>query len=70
MIIGGATLYQATLPLAQRLYLTVIDADFTGDTFFPHWEPGEWREIEREERPANTAFPHPYCFLVLDRSDR
>ncbi len=34
-IIGGANLYEQTLPLAHRLYLTVVEADVEGDRFFP-----------------------------------
>ena len=34
-IIGGAELYKATLPHADNLYLTLINQDFNGDTFFP-----------------------------------
>ncbi len=67
MIIGGATLYEAAFPLATRLYLTIIDADYSGDTFFPPWNQNEWRETERLERQANVQFPHSYRFLVLDR---
>jgi hypothetical protein len=33
----GAALYQMTLPIAERLYLTDIQAEFEGDTFFLHW---------------------------------
>ncbi len=67
MIIGGATLYEAALPLASRMYLTVIDADYPGDTFFPRWDRGEWREVTREERPPAPDFPHTYRFMVLER---
>jgi dihydrofolate reductase len=35
MVIGGAGLYQEFLPLADRLYLTLIQHTFEGDTFFP-----------------------------------
>ncbi len=42
MVIGGATIYQQTLPLAQRLYLTRLDIEVEGDTFFPEWSLNEW----------------------------
>ena len=46
MVMGGATLYRQALPFAQRLYLTFIDCDLPGDTWFPDWDPAEWRETQ------------------------
>jgi dihydrofolate reductase len=47
-VIGGAELYRLALPRADRLYLTLIDADYDGDTFFPDFDPADWRETARE----------------------
>ncbi len=70
MVIGGAQLYEALLPRAERLYLTWIEADFPGDTFFPEWDPADWREVSREPRPPRADFPHPYRFLVFERRNQ
>ena len=70
IVIGGATLYEKTLPIAERLYLTLIEADYPGDTFFPAWNRDEWREIAREERKAHGGFPHSYQFVILERVTR
>lgn len=43
-VIGGAALYAQTLPLAQRLVLTEIDADLPGDAFFPPFDRGQFSE--------------------------
>ncbi len=44
MVIGGATLYQKMLPYTKRLYLTLIDGDYPGDSFFPDWRSsGNWQ---------------------------
>jgi len=67
MIIGGAQIYAQTLALAQRLYLTEIQAEIDGDTSFPVFDRTEWQEVAREEHPATADNPHPYNFLVLDR---
>src|SRR5689334_16590984 len=53
MIIGGATLFTQTLPIADILYLTVIDGEFEGDAFFPEWDPTEWQEISRQTFAAD-----------------
>ena len=50
MIIGGAQIYQQFLPQADRLYLTLVDADLTGDTYFPDYTTYEWRELEPDLR--------------------
>lgn len=43
MIIGGGQVYQAFLPHATRLYLTHIDLDVDGDTWFPEFQPELWQ---------------------------
>ena len=70
MVIGGEKIFQAFLPLAQKMYLTVIDAEFDGDTHFPEWKADEWQETSRKERLADTANPHPYTFLTFQKKDR
>lgn len=67
LVIGGAQLYQLMLGHAQRLYLTLIEASFTGDTYFPSWEPAEWWEMDREAHGADSENPYPYTFLTLGR---
>ena len=67
MIIGGAALYRAALPLAERLYLTRIEADVEGDVRFVDYEAAEWEEVAREEHPADARNPFPYCFVTLQR---
>ncbi|MBL8921956.1 MAG: dihydrofolate reductase [Myxococcaceae bacterium] len=62
MIIGGARLYAEALPLATRLFLTQIDRDVEADTFFPPWEPSEWREVKREQGQTPEVL-----FLELER---
>ncbi len=47
-VIGGAELYAAALPRADRLHLTLIDADYAGDALFPAFDPADWRETARE----------------------
>ncbi|NBN42325.1 type 3 dihydrofolate reductase, partial [Proteus sp. G4377] len=42
MVIGGGKVYEQFLPMANKLYLTHIDAEVIGDTTFPDYEPDEW----------------------------
>lgn len=64
MVCGGQRIYEVTLPLADRLYLTLIHADVPGDTWFPEWRHLDWREVERRE---SQDADYRYTFSVLER---
>jgi len=67
MLIGGATLYEQALPLAQRLYLTLIDAEFEGDAWFPNYpQLGNWQEISHEKQQADEKNRLDYAFVILE----
>jgi len=66
-ITGGSHLYTSFLDKADRLYLTMIDADLEGDTYFPDYTQYQWQEIERIEHPADKKNSYPYTFVTLDR---
>jgi dihydrofolate reductase len=67
-VIGGAALYAEALPHANRLYLTLIDAAYDGDTRFPEFEAAAWREVSRE--PGIGASGLPYSFVTYERRAR
>lgn len=64
-VIGGAELFRQSLPQADRLVLTEIDHDFAGDTFFPEFDRGEWREVSRDARTAESGLP--FAFVTYER---
>lgn len=66
-IIGGAEIYAQALPIADRLYLTIVDSDYEGDTRFPIWDPSSWKLTEEEHHPNGKDFSHPFSFLVYER---
>lgn len=66
-VMGGASLYAQLMPRCDRLYLTLVEGRFTADAYFPGIEPGEWREIAREDHAPDADNPHPYSFRVLER---
>ncbi|MEZ8141424.1 diacylglycerol kinase [Enterovibrio norvegicus FF-162] len=66
VIIGGGAIYTACLPLADRLYLTFIDADIDGDTCFPGWGNG-WQTNHSETYMADDKNCYNMEFVVLDR---
>lgn len=69
MVIGGGKVYQQFLPLANKLYLTHVDAEVIGDTHFPAYEPDEWDSIFTEYHEADENNTHGYCFEVLTKRD-
>ncbi|HEX9628210.1 MAG TPA: type 3 dihydrofolate reductase [Acidiferrobacterales bacterium] len=68
-IIGGAALYAQTLPLADRLYLTLIHAEVPGDTVFPEIDARAWRERRRERHEADAENAYAYSFVVLEKTE-
>lgn len=66
MVIGGAQIYRQALPLAERLYVTEVDAEVDGDAFFPELDD-QWRESSRECYPASDRDEYSYCLVQYDR---
>mgnify|MGYP001193906102 FL=1 len=63
-VCGGSEIYREALPLANKLYLTLINASFEGDVFFPPWEDSFFREISKTKVQAG---PYELTFLVLGK---
>ncbi len=62
-IIGGGQVYRQALPLADKLYLTIVDADFDADTFFPDYS--EFTRVTFEQPGKSEGYS--YRFLELER---
>jgi dihydrofolate reductase len=69
MVVGGARLYAEALPLADRIYLTLVHGVFEGDARFPAIDPAEWIETSREHHAPDDRNPCPYTFLTLRRRE-
>jgi dihydrofolate reductase len=67
MVVGGAEVYAETLPMAERLYLTLVHATVDGDTFFPAWSSADWEEVSRQERSPDERNAFAMTFLALRR---
>lgn len=67
MICGGASIYRQFLPLADKMYLTLIESDFRGDTYFPEFDHSDWRETERVRNEPDKKNPYKYNFVILER---
>jgi len=65
--IGGGDLYRVALPYATKLYLTEIACEFEGDTEFPRWNRGDWRETARERGAAEAPAALEYAYVTYER---
>lgn len=66
-VIGGAEIYRALLPLAQRIVATEIGREFKGDAFFPALNPQLWRETARTPQPVSGTPEVPFDFVEYRR---
>jgi dihydrofolate reductase len=67
VVVGGAEIYRVALPIAQQVYLTRVHAAVEGQTVFPTLKEEEWREVQREEHPADDRHAFAMSFCVLQR---
>lgn len=66
MVIGGGQIYQQAIALAQRVYLTRIELELEGDTFFPVLGADDWQQTSAQAHPAQDSEPG-YTFEVWQR---
>ncbi|MFY8037137.1 MAG: dihydrofolate reductase [Cyclobacteriaceae bacterium] len=67
-IIGGSEIYQLAMPYASRLYLTEIQTELEGDTFFPSFDKTEWRETSRKHHPADERHRFAFDFVIYEKN--
>lgn len=66
-VIGGAGIFEAVLPRTKRLYLTEVEAEPEGDTWFPTFDETQFREVEAERHEPGEKDDHAHTFRVLER---
>ena len=67
MVIGGADIFAATLPMTDRIEFTRVHASPQGDTYFPKLAPEEWREVARRDLPAGPGDDAPFSIRTYER---
>ena len=68
VVIGGAKVYQQLLPYVQTMYLTLIDAEISGDCFFPVWDSTKWQETSRKTHAPDANHAYRFEFVTLSRT--
>jgi len=66
-VIGGSSVYEEFLPIADRIYLTRIMYKFEGDTHFPHYDGLDWERTFNEIHRADEDNPYDCAFIILQR---
>lgn len=66
-IIGGEQIFRATLDLLDRIYLTLVEAEIQGDTFFPDFDETQWNITQSQTFPADEKNEYPYTFITMER---
>jgi dihydrofolate reductase len=66
-VIGGSEVYRQAIKLADRIYLTEIDAEISGDARFTEFDINAWRETSRVSHSPDETNRFPYHFVVYDK---
>ncbi|WP_010530775.1 dihydrofolate reductase [Lentibacillus jeotgali] len=66
-VIGGEEIFKQVLPHADRLYITLVDDIFQGDTYFPDFSEAEWQLTGREKGETDSKNRYDHYFLQYDR---
>ena len=67
LVMGGSSFYEQMLPMADTLYITEIEGEFDGDSYFPKYNRGDFIEVSRESHLNDEKNPNSYHFTVLQR---
>lgn len=68
-VIGGGKIYSAFLPYCKNLYLTKINKNFEGDTYFPKIEPSQWKVTYSSEVNKTLKDNLEFKFINLTRKN-
>ena len=67
-VIGGGEVFGEALSRAERLYVTWVEAELEGDTYFPVWNPDEWRVTHTERHSADAKNEYDTTYCIYDRT--
>lgn len=69
-VIGGGIVYRILMKYANKLYITKINEDFEGDTYFPEINENEWEIIDRQVGIKNDENPYDYEYITYARINK
>ena len=65
-IVGGGEIYRVSLPITDRIYLTIIHTRLEGDTTYPQLDMNKWKIVMEDPRSADSRHPFSFTFYILD----
>jgi len=65
-IIGGGEIYKQTLHIAEQIYMTIVDEEFSGDTQFPELS-NSWYVSKKEDFLSDDKNPYNYSFILYEK---
>ncbi len=68
IVLGGAEVFATALPLANRIYRTIVHARVDGDTVFPPFDPNQWHLVSRAPGSLDPRDEFPWSLEVLERN--
>ncbi|MBI6875494.1 dihydrofolate reductase [Clostridium aciditolerans] len=66
-VIGGEEIFSLLFPYTNKMYITEIDADIQGDTFFPKYDEKDWKVIELKKCKIDEDNKYEHLFKTLER---
>ena len=66
-VMGGAQIYREALSVVDRMYITVVERDYEGDTSFPEIDYSEWKLVDVVRHERGEEYEHPFEFRTYDR---
>jgi dihydrofolate reductase len=67
MVIGGGEIYRMAFEKAKRIYITRVDAELEGDTYFPVIDQKEWKLVSNKDNAVDDHHKYAYSFQVWER---
>ena len=68
-VLGGEAVYRDALPLAERMYLTIVHAEIEGNTHFPQFDESAWTVLEEERHEADARHAYAFTFRTYERKN-
>lgn len=66
-VMGGEEIYRATMPLIDKLYLSIVDFEKEGDSYFPPHESYNWKQKRHFSVPLGEETPIAWEFFELEK---
>ncbi len=67
-VIGGGEIFKEAIGIADKIYLTKVDAVLDGDAFFPVFDTSQWQMVSENSFPANTKHAYSYHFQLWEKN--